>query len=92
MKALWLSRTSLIWMLLVAATLVSWELGHGVGLDSARSAGAAILLVTFIKVRFVVLDFMEIRTAPWWMRAILEGWIVLCAAVLIFLFFNGSHP
>lgn len=92
MKSLWLSRTTLIWTLLVVATLVSWELGHGVGFDSARAAGAAILVVTFVKVRFVVLDFMEIRTALWWMRAILEGWIVVCAAVLVFLFLDGSPP
>ena len=90
MKDLLLSRTSAIWALLVAATLVSWELGHGVGFDDARSAGAAILAVTFVKVRFVVLDFMEIRTAPRWMRAVLETWIVLCAALLIVLFLSGS--
>ncbi|TDU28983.1 cytochrome c oxidase subunit IV [Panacagrimonas perspica] len=86
MKALLLTRTTLIWFLLVGATLVSWELGHGVGLDSAAAAGAAILLVTFVKVRFVVLDFMELRGAPNWMRAIAEGWIVLCCALLIGLF------
>lgn len=90
MRALWWSRTTAIWALLVIATLVSWELGHGVGFDDARSAGAAILAVTFVKVRFVVLDFMEIRTAPRWLRAILEGWIVLCAAMLIWLFLSSA--
>jgi hypothetical protein len=87
-KSLWLSRTTLIWTLLVVATLISWELGHGVGFDDARAGGAAILVVTFIKVRFVVLDFMEIRTAPRWMRALLEAWIVLCASILIGLFLS----
>ena len=86
MKALLLTRTTLIWLLLVAATLVSWELGHGVGFESAAAAGAAILVVTFVKVRFVVLDFMEIRGAPRWMRVIAESWVVLCCALLIGLF------
>lgn len=86
MKDLLLTRTTLIWVLLVGATLVSWELGHGVGFDSAAAAGAAILVVTFVKVRFVVLDFMEIRGAPRWMRVIAEGWVVLCCALLIGLF------
>jgi len=90
MKALWLSRTTAIWTALVVATLISYELGHGVGLDDVRAAGAAILLVTFLKVRFVVLDFMEIRHAPLWMRAVYEGWIVVCAAMLIALFLFGS--
>ncbi len=89
MKSLWWSRTTLIWALLVGATLVSWELGHGVGFDSARAASVAILAVTFVKVRFVVLDFMEIRTAPRWMRVTLETWIVLCGSMLIGLFLQG---
>lgn len=90
MKALWMSRTTVIWTALVVATLVSYELGHGVGFDDVHIAGAAILLVTFVKVRFVVLDFMEIRTAPRWMRGLFEAWIVGCAAMLIALFLFGS--
>lgn len=90
MKDLLFSRISIVWLLLVAATLVSWELGHGVGIDSATLAGAAILLVTFIKLRFVMLDFMELRGAPRWMRTAGEGWIVLVCALLIGLFVHGS--
>lgn len=89
MKALWLSRTSLTWAVLVAATLLSWELGHGVGLQH-RAAGAAVLAIAFIKVRLVMLEFMEIRSAPRWMRAIGETWVVLTAALLIGLFLRGS--
>lgn len=90
MKELLWSRTTLIWALLVGATVLSWELGHGVGLDSATAAGSAILIVTFIKVRFVVLDFMEIRDAPRWMRLVFEAWIPLTCALLVGLFLDGS--
>ena len=54
------SRITLVWFLLVAATALSWELGHGAGFDDVHYASVAIIIVAFIKVRFVILDFMEI--------------------------------
>ena len=90
MKDLLLSRNTLIWALLVGATILSWELGHGVGLENATHAGVAILIVTFVKVRFVTLEFMEIRGAPPWMRAAGEAWIVLVCALLIGLLLRGQ--
>ncbi len=89
MKALLLSRVTVVWGLLIAATLLSWQLGHGVGFDDARLAGAAILIVTFIKVRFVIRDFMEIRHAPRWMRRVGDGWILLIVALLVGLFLSA---
>ncbi|WP_428381788.1 cytochrome C oxidase subunit IV family protein [Nevskia ramosa] len=86
MKALLLSRVTAVWALLIIATTLSWQLGHGVGFDDARQAGAAILVVTFIKVRMVMRDFMEIRHAPRWMRLASDGWIVLITVLLVGLF------
>lgn len=83
MTELFFSRTTLIWGLLVAATLLSWEVGHGAGFDTARAAGGAILMVTFVKVRFVMLEFMELREAPRWMRVASQAWMVSLAAVLV---------
>jgi hypothetical protein len=82
-KSLLLTRTTLIWALLVAATVMSWRLGHGIGPGAARAAGPAILVIAFIKVRFVVLEFMEIRAAPLWLRLALQGWMVMCCALLM---------
>ena len=90
MKDLLFSRISVVWLLLVAATLVSWEIGHGMGIDSVSITGSAILLVTFIKVWLVILDFMELRGAPRWMRTTGEAWVVLVCALLIGLFVHGS--
>ena len=89
-RLLW-SRTSLVWALMVGATVLSFELGHGVGLDDGRIAGTAILLVTFVKVRFVILEFMEIRDAPRWMRIAGQGWIVLICSLLVGLYLAGSQ-
>lgn len=83
MSQLLLSRTTLVWFVLVAATLLSWELGHGVGFDDMRHASAAIIVIAFVKARFVILDFMEIRHAPLWIRVTGEVWCVaVCAAVV----------
>lgn len=91
MRALLLSRVTAVWAPLVAAPLLSWELGHGLGFNSARSAGIAILVVTFIKVRMVMLDFMELRQAPRWMRLAAEAWVLGIAALLVGLFVRGSQ-
>jgi Prokaryotic Cytochrome C oxidase subunit IV len=85
MNKLFFNRVSLIWLLLVAATALSWEIGHGFGIKEARIAGAVIIVIAFIKVRFVILDFMEIRTAPFFMRATAECWLVTICTVLIVL-------
>lgn len=90
MKDLILSRITLVWGLLVIATLLSWQLGHGVGLDGATAAGVAILVITFIKVRYVILDFMELRHAPRWLRAVAEVWPVLACGLLIGLLLSGG--
>lgn len=86
MYSLLLSRISLVWFLLVAATVLSWELGHGFGFNDSRQAGAAIILVSLIKVRYVILDFMEVRHAPRLMRFIAECWGILLCIILITLY------
>jgi cytochrome c oxidase subunit IV len=86
MRSVLLSRITVIWGLLAIATIVSWELGHGLGVQDPRVAGSLILVVAMIKVRFVVLDFMEIRHAPPWLRVGAEIWTLVLAAVLVALF------
>ena len=53
------------------------------GFRDARMAGSAILVIAFIKVRFVILDFMELRHAPRMLRSIAELWVAGMAAILI---------
>ena len=86
MQSLLISRATAIWALLVGATLLSWEFGHGVGFSDIRHAGIAILIVAIVKVRFVILDFMEVRHAPVWMRMAGEAYCLVICAVLVTLF------
>jgi hypothetical protein len=84
------SRTTLIWSLLIGATAASWAMGHGMGIRAIRDAGVAIIVVAFIKVRFVILEFMEVRHAPLPMRIVGEAWVLLICAVLILLYLKGE--
>ena len=56
------NRAGVSWLVLIAATLVSWAVGadHGTG----SMAAVVVLAIAAIKVRLVGLDFMELRHAP----------------------------
>lgn len=85
-----LQRITYIWFVLILATLLSWEFGHGFGFgDNYHYATVAILIVTFIKIRFVFLDFMELRHAPLALRIGFEAWAVGACATLISLYWGG---
>jgi heme/copper-type cytochrome/quinol oxidase subunit 4 len=78
-------RVTAVWALLVAATLLSFWLGTDHGLSSAEARTVIILVVAFVKVRFVGLYFMELRTAPVALRALFEGWcLVVCLGLIGF--------
>ena len=68
------TRTTAVWLLLTAATVLSWALGahHGLAI--------AILVIAFVKIRFVGRYFMELRDAPLALRAVFETY---CLAVLL---------
>jgi len=70
------TRTSAVWLLLTVATVLSWALG------THRGLAIAILVIAFVKIRFVGLYFMELRGAPPALRAVFETY---CLAVLLML-------
>ena len=80
------TRVSWVWLLLVGATVLSWEMGHGVGLHELAQIRAAVIVVAFIKVRLVILDFMEIRHAPLGVRVVAEAWVLLVCSALLALY------
>lgn len=77
--------TTLVWSGLIVAILMSWLVGVGHGLGEGF-AGVVILLIAFVKVRFVGRYFMEVRHAPLGLAAVFDAWIVVVAAALIGLF------
>lgn len=82
-RQLLISRATLIWLVLLGATLLSWKMGHGVGLHDVRQASIAIIAIALVKVRLVMTEFMELRHAPRWTRVAVDLWLLLLLAVLI---------
>ena len=77
-----------VWFGLIAATLLLWYLGAEHAVQNAHLTTVLILIVAFIKWRFVGLYFMELRDAPIPLRMIFEAQcVIVCAVVLgVYLF------
>lgn len=74
------ARSTNVWLALVAVTIASWAVGadHEVG----SGVAVVVLALALIKVRFVGLDFMELRNAPLFLRAIFEAYCIILWMVL----------
>ncbi|MDH6247725.1 cytochrome C oxidase subunit IV family protein [Mycobacterium sp. OTB74] len=75
-------RVTWVWLGLVALTcLTTW----GLSKDSVSPSIAVVgtFLIAAVKVRYVVLDFMELRDAPIPVRAAFEAWPFVVAAVIL---------
>ena len=78
------ARVAVVWLVLLAATLLSWESAHSAG--GYRLASTVVLLIAFLKARLIGLEFMELRGAPAVLRFIFEGWVVGACATLVVLY------
>ena len=71
-----------VWLVLVAATLVSWWLVERRG-AAAHIATTTALLIARFKVRMVLQNFMELRTAPRLWRAVFDAWVAVFIGVIV---------
>lgn len=84
--------TTYAWIILSAITLTSWWLAppHGNGAPAVASVPitVAVIVLAFIKGRMIIRYFMEVRSAPRWLKLFTDGWLmVLWTSVLaIYLF------
>jgi hypothetical protein len=78
--------TTYAWIILSAITIVSWFLAPaGQGAPAVPSVGitVAVIVLGFIKGRMIIRYFMEVRTAPRWLKLTTDAWLtVLWAGVL----------
>lgn len=83
----------LVWAGLMLATLASWWLGiheSDTPGDGASAGTAAVLVVTFVKIRFVAMHFMEVRAAPLLLRVILDAYVIVVCTTLVILYIATS--
>lgn len=80
---LW-SRITAVWLLLIMATAATWWFGleHGLG-ALPRYETAMLIVIAFLKIRFVAMDFMLVASAPRLLRYIVDGWIFSVSTTLI---------
>lgn len=69
--------------ILVAATVATWAIGdwwasHAVLLPVM----AGMLVLTFIKCRLIILDFMALRPVKSFWRGLMLGWVVVVLGVI----------
>jgi heme/copper-type cytochrome/quinol oxidase subunit 4 len=77
-------RLVLSWLALVAITLASFAWAEGASwLRGPVVAATVVVVLAFIKVRIVILDFMEVRTAPPALRLLLEVWVVAACGAIV---------
>lgn len=78
-------RTSagLTWLVLVAATMLSWWLGADHGLDNADAAAALLIAVPLGKVYLIGMQFMELRHADPRLCRAFQAYCAVAAAGLI---------
>jgi heme/copper-type cytochrome/quinol oxidase subunit 4 len=84
-------RVTMVWLgLMVLTCVTTWGLSKDV--FSPAVAAVGIFVIAAVKVRFVMLDFMELRTAPIPVRVVFEAWPVLVAGAVILLGFWFATP
>jgi hypothetical protein len=75
------SRTvTAVWLILSAITVGSWWLapGHMHGPTTASvPITVAVVVLGAVKSRLIIRYFMEVRTAPAWLRIATDAWLVL---------------
>jgi caa(3)-type oxidase subunit IV len=71
--------TTYVWAILSVLTLLSLWLGPArVGhVAASLPITVAVLTMALIKARLIIQYFMEVRTAPRWLRIATDGWLIV---------------
>jgi heme/copper-type cytochrome/quinol oxidase subunit 4 len=85
-----MGRATWAWAVLVLATALTYWLAEGHAI-AAPLATTAALLIAGVKVRVVLLEFMDLRTAPLLWRLAFELWVV-ASVLLILIGYALSRP
>ena len=82
-----LRQITIAWIALCALTIGSWWLSpahSGTPAVPSLTITLAVIVVGFVKSRLIIRYFMEVGSAPRWLRLTTDGWlIVLWGAVLL---------
>jgi hypothetical protein len=80
------ARVTWTWAALSALTGVSWALAAARHLTPGTAVTIVVLAIAAVKARFVIRQFMDVRTAPHWLRRATDGWLAVLMAAIIGLY------
>lgn len=77
-----------VWLLLLVITAGSWAMGtHWLGpKEGGVLALAAVLALSLVKMRLVILHFMEVQHAPAAIRYLCGAWLIVLFAALLWIY------
>ena len=80
-------RETVAWLVLIAVTLgvLYFDVAQSQQGTQSRLAGIALLAIAYFKVRIVLLEFMELKHAPWFLRLSYEAWLCVVAAATLWM-------
>ena len=73
---------TLVWGVLVTATVSTWLLARGRETSHAETV-TLVMIIAAVKARLIVLHFMGLKNAPFPWRLIFEAWIVVVTAIIL---------
>jgi Prokaryotic Cytochrome C oxidase subunit IV len=71
---------TIAWIVLCTITIGTWWLSpahSAVAAVASVSITVAVVVLGLIKSRLIIRYFMEVRTAPRWLRLATDGWLVV---------------
>lgn len=74
-------REALVWLLLVTATIITWQVAEGEPLTNLSRT--LLVAVSAFKVRLVIRQFMQLRSMPRPWQVAFDGWIMLAASIIL---------
>ena len=84
--SIWRERSTTVWLALMSLTaLTTWGLSKDVFSPAVAVVGT--FLIAGLKVRYVMVDFMELRFAPLAARVFFQAWIVAVIVLVLGLWF-----
>ena len=74
------ARIDYVWILVSGLTVVAWGLAKVHGEHRLTPSGpetVAVLAIASVKSRLIIRQYMEVRTAPTWLRRATDAWLVV---------------
>ncbi|WP_372748513.1 cytochrome C oxidase subunit IV family protein [Litorivivens sp.] len=73
-----------VWAILSLITVAAWLIGRNVGTDlqPSHAVTLSVLLIAAAKAQLVIMYFMEVRSAPRWLKRVAYGWVLVLFPLL----------